>query len=346
MSNFLTANALFWCERFHVDGLRVDAVASMLYLDYSRKEGEWIPNQFGGRENLEAIDFLRKFNHITHTEHPGVVTIAEESTAWPLVTRPPYLGGLGFSFKWNMGWMHDTLNYFSRDPIYRRYHQNDLTFAMLYHHHENFILPLSHDEVVHGKGSLLGRMPGDDWQRFANLRALLGYQALFPGKMLLFMGGEIGQSSEWNANGEVEWWLLGAGPYHSGAQRFVADLNHFYLSEPALWESDFDHHGFQWIDCSDADSCILSFLRQNHQGRSQVAVILNLTPVVRYHYRIGLPRGGKWREVVNSDAGVYGGSNVGNLGGVMAQESKWHNQNYSAEFTLPPLSIIAFRPEN
>jgi 1,4-alpha-glucan branching enzyme len=345
VSNFLTANALFWCERFHVDGLRVDAVASMLYLDYSRKDGEWIPNQYGGRENLEAIEFLRKFNHITHTEHPGVITIAEESTAWPLVTRPPYLGGLGFSFKWNMGWMHDTLNYFGHEPIHRRYHQNDLTFAMLYHHHENFILPLSHDEVVHGKGSLLRRMPGDDWQRFANLRTLLGYQWLFPGKMLLFMGGEIGQSDEWNANGEVDWWLLGAGPYHKGTQRLVSDLNHFYLSEPALWQTDFDHHGFQWIDCSDTESSVLSFMRQTNDGARHVAVVLNLTPVPRYHYRIGLPRPGKWREVVNSDASVYGGSNVGNLGGVNAADHKWHNQNYSAELTLPPLGIIALRPE-
>jgi 1,4-alpha-glucan branching enzyme len=345
VSNFLTANALFWCERFHVDGLRVDAVASMLYLDYSRKDGEWIPNQYGGRENLEAIEFLRKFNHITHTEHPGVITIAEESTAWPLVTRPPYLGGLGFSFKWNMGWMHDTLNYFGHEPIHRRYHQNDLTFAMLYHHHENFILPLSHDEVVHGKGSLLRRMPGDDWQRFANLRTLLGYQWLFPGKMLLFMGGEIGQSDEWNANGEVDWWLLGAGPYHKGTQRLVSDLNHFYLSEPALWQTDFDHHGFQWIDCSDTESSVLSFMRQTNDGARHVAVVLNLTPVPRYHYRIGLPRPGKWREVVNSDASVYGGSNVGNLGGVNAADHKWHNENYSAELTLPPLGIIALRPE-
>jgi 1,4-alpha-glucan branching enzyme len=345
VSNFLTANALFWCERFHVDGLRVDAVASMLYLDYSRKDGEWIPNQYGGRENLEAIEFLRKFNHITHTEHPGVITIAEESTAWPLVTRPPYLGGLGFSFKWNMGWMHDTLNYFGHEPIHRRYHQNDLTFAMLYHHHENFILPLSHDEVVHGKGSLLRRMPGDDWQRFANLRTLLGYQWLFPGKMLLFMGGEIGQSDEWNANGEVDWWLLGAGPYHKGTQRLVSDLNHFYLSEPALWQTDFDHHGFQWIDCSDTESSVLSFMRQTNDGTRHVAVVLNLTPVPRYHYRIGLPRPGKWREVVNSDASLYGGSNVGNLGGVNAADHKWHNENYSAELTLPPLGIIALRPE-
>jgi len=345
VSNFLVANALYWCDRFHIDGLRVDAVASMLYLDYSRKEGEWIPNQYGGRENLEAIDFLRKFNHITHTEYPGVMTIAEESTAWPLVTRPPYLGGLGFSFKWNMGWMHDTLNYFSRDPIYRKYHQNDLTFAMLYHHHENFILPLSHDEVVHGKGSLLGRMPGDDWRRFANLRTLLGYEWLFPGKMLLFMGGEFGQSNEWDANGELEWWLLEAGPYHKGLQRFVQDLNQIYLSEPALWYSDFDLHGFYWIDCGDQEGSVLSFVRQDEAGKHQVVVILNLTPVPRFGYRVGLPRGGKWREIVNSDGSVYGGSNVGNLGGVLAKPGKWHNQDYSAEFTLPPLSIVAFRAE-
>jgi 1,4-alpha-glucan branching enzyme len=345
VNNFLVANALFWCDRFHVDGLRVDAVASMLYLDYSRKEGEWIPNQYGGRENLEAIDFLRKFNHITHTEFPGVVTIAEESTAWPLVTRPPYLGGLGFSFKWNMGWMHDTLNYFSLDPIYRKYHLNDLTFAMLYHHHENFILPLSHDEVVHGKHSLLGRMPGDDWQRFANLRALLAYQWLFPGKKLLFMGGEFGQSAEWNANGELDWWLLGAGPYHAGVQRFVGDLNKLYAGTPALWQSDYDLAGFYWIDCSDHDSSILSFVRQNSDRTSELAVVLNLTPVPRGRYRVGLPRPGKWREVVNSDAAVYGGGNWGNLGGVTVEEIKWHNQNYSAELTLPPLGVVAFQPE-
>ncbi len=287
VSNFLTANALFWCDQFHIDGLRVDAVASMLYLDYSRKEGEWIPNQYGGRENLEAIDFLRKFNHITHVEFPGVITVAEESTAWPLVTRPPYLGGLGFSFKWNMGWMHDTLNYFTHESIHRKYHQNDLTFAMLYHFHENFILPLSHDEVVHGKHSLLGRMPGDDWQRFANLRALLAYQWLFPGKKLMFMGGEIGQSHEWNANGEIDWWLLGAGPYHRGMEKFVADLNKLYVAQPGLWQGDFDHAGFYWIDCTDQDSSILSFVRQVPDGTRQVAVILNLTPVPRHKYRVG-----------------------------------------------------------
>ena len=345
VQNFLIANALFWCERFHIDGLRVDAVASMLYLDYSRKEGQWIPNQFGGRENLEAIDFLRKFNHITHTEFPGVMTIAEESTAWPQVTRPPYLGGLGFSFKWNMGWMHDTLIYFGRDPVHRKYHQNDLTFAMLYHHHENFILPLSHDEVVHGKGSLLARMPGDDWRRFANLRALLGYQWLFPGKMLLFMGCEFGQTGEWNANSQLDWWLLTAGPYHKGAQQFVQDLNQLYLAEPSLWKHDFDSQGFYWIDASDREASVLSFVRQDPEGKDPVAVILNLTPVARLRYRIGLPKPGKWREVVNSDAAVYGGSNVGNMGGVLATQHKCHGRPFSAEFTLPPLSIIAFRPE-
>ena len=342
VSNFLTANALFWCDRYHTDGLRVDAVASMLYLDYSRREGEWIPNQYGGRENLEAIEFLKKFNHLTHTEFPGVMTIAEESTAWPLVTRPPYLGGLGFSFKWNMGWMHDTLNYFSHTPIHRKYHQNDLTFAMLYHHHENFILPLSHDEVVHGKRSLLGRMPGDDWQRFANLRALVGYQWLFPGKQLIFMGGELGQSNEWNANGEVDWWLLKAGPYHAGLQRFVQDLNALYRSHSCLWRSDFDWRGFTWIDCQDHESSVLSFLRKDAESGAELAAIMNLTPVPRMGYRTGLPRPGRWREVLNSDSAIYGGSNMGNYGGVQAQSVRCHNQPASGEFTLPPLSIIAF----
>jgi len=342
--NFLTANALFWCDRFHIDGLRVDAVASMLYLDYSRKEGEWIPNQYGGRENLEAIEFLRKFNYLTHTEFPGVMTIAEESTAWPLVTRPPYLGGLGFSMKWNMGWMHDTLNYFRRDPVYRKHHQNDLTFAMLYHHHENFILPLSHDEVVHGKSSLLGRMPGDDWNRFANLRTLLAYQWLFPGKNLLFMGCEFGQGPEWNANSQLDWWLLEAGPYHRGLQSFVADLNRFYQSEPALWQSDYDHHGFAWLDCSDHENSVLSFVRRNLDRTREVVVVMNLTPVPRYGYRLGLPTPGKWAEMLNSDSATYGGSNVGNLGGVSAEPIQCHGHAQSAKFTLPPMSVLAFSP--
>ena len=272
-------------------------------------------------------------------------TIAEESTAWPQVTRPPYLGGLGFSFKWNMGWMHDTLEYFKHDPVHRKYHQHDLTFAMLYHYHENFILPLSHDEVVHGKRSLLGRMPGDDWQRFANLRVLLGYEWMFPGKKLLFMGGEIGQSSEWNANAQVEWSLLEAGPYHKGLQQFVKDLNQLYLAEPGLWQADYDQGGFVWIDASDNQQSVMSFIRQEPERTSEVVVILNLTPMPRLKYRIGMPRPGKWLEVLNSDAAVYGGSNVGNLGGVVAEDQDCHNQSYSAEFTLPPLSIIAFKPE-
>ena len=343
--NFLVANALYWCERFHIDGLRVDAVASMLYLDYSRKAGEWIPNQYGGRENLEAIEFLKKFNHITQTEFPGVVTIAEESTAWPQVTRPPYIGGLGFTFKWNMGWMHDTLGYFMHEPVHRKYHQNDLTFAMLYHHNENFVLPLSHDEVVHGKGSLITRMPGDDWQKFANLRCLLAHQWLFPGKKLLFMGGEFGQTKEWNENAQLDWWLLDAGPFHRGAQKFVEDLNQLYKNSPAFWQGDYDHAGFQWIDCNDRENSVLSFLRQTADGKNHSVVILNLTPVPRPNYRIGVPCGGKWKEALNSDAEIYGGSNQGNYGGVTAQNHACHGQQYSAEFNLPPLSVIVFQVE-
>jgi 1,4-alpha-glucan branching enzyme len=343
VSNFLVANALFWCERFHIDGLRVDAVASMLYLDYSRKAGEWIPNAHGGRENLEAIEFLKKFNHITHTEFPGVLTIAEESTAWPQVTRPPYIGGLGFSFKWNMGWMHDTLGYFMREPVHRKYHQNDLTFAMLYHHNENFCLPLSHDEVVHGKGSLITRMPGDDWQKFANLRTLLAYQWMFPGKKLLFMGGEFGQTKEWNENAPLDWWLLDAGPFHRGLQKFVEDLNQLYKNSPSLWQADHHHAGFQWIDCNDHENSVLSFLRQTAEGTHHTVVILNLTPVPRPGYRVGVPLAGKWKEALNSDAAIYAGSNTGNYGGVTAQEIPAHGQRYSAEFNLPPLSVIVFQ---
>ena len=342
--SFLLASAYYWLDQFHFDGLRVDAVASMLYLDYSRPAGEWLPNRYGGRENIEAIEFLKKFNHITHTEFPGVTTIAEESTAWPLVTRPPDVGGLGFSFKWNMGWMHDTLGYFQRNCVHRKYHQNDLTFAMLYHHHENFILPLSHDEVVHGKRSLLGRMPGDDWQRFANLRALLAYQWLFPGKKLLFMGGEFGQSDEWNENGQLDWWLLEAGPYHRGLQKFVADLNRLYAGSPGMWQSDHDHGGFYRIDCADRENSVLSFVRQTADGANQLVAILNLTPVPRERYRVGLPRPGRWREVLNSNAGAYGGSNQGNCGGVTAEGVPCHNRPHSAEFYLPALSAIVFQP--
>ncbi len=342
--NFLASNALYWCDRFHMDGLRVDAVASMLYLDYSRKEGEWVPNKYGGRENLEAVGFLRHMNHVVQTEHPGVVTIAEESTAWPMVSRPPWLGGLGFNLKWNMGWMHDTLDYFKRDPIHRRYHQNDLTFAMLYHYQENFTLPLSHDEVVHGKGSLRQRMPGDDWQGCANLRALLGYQWLFPGKKLLFMGCEIGQVNEWNANGELDWWLLDSGPFHAGIQRWVADLNALYLREPAIHRSDFDTDGFSWVDCGDHANSVLSFLRFDRETGRHLLVILNLTPNPHQGYRIGLPVGGPWRELLNSNAAVYGGSDVGNPLGVTAEDFSVHNQRQSALFTLPPLSISVFGP--
>ncbi|MDX1950626.1 MAG: 1,4-alpha-glucan branching protein GlgB [Verrucomicrobiota bacterium] len=343
--NFLTANALFWCDRYHIDGLRVDAVASMLYLDYSRKEGEWIPNQYGGRENLEAVEFLRQANHLVHTQFPGVATIAEESTAWPMVTRPPYIGGLGFNLKWNMGWMHDTLNYFKRNPIHRKFHQNDLTFAMLYHFNENFVLPLSHDEVVHGKGSLLGRMPGDDWQRFANLRTLLAYQWLFPGKKLLFMGCEFGQSAEWNANTALDWWLLGARPYHKGVQQLVADLNNLYLQERGLWESDYDHAGFYWIDCNDSESSTISFVRQLPDGSAALAVILNLTPVLRTNYKIGLPKSGRWQERLNTDSARYGGSNQGNMGAVQATATPHHNQQSSAIITLPPLAILVLKAE-
>ncbi len=345
VGNFLTSNALFWADHFHVDGLRVDAVASMLYLDYSRQPGDWVPNRHGGRENLEAIDFLRKFNHLVHTECPGVVTLAEESTAWPLVTRPPYLGGLGFSLKWNMGWMHDTLGYFQRDPIYRKHHQNDLTFAMLYHHHENFVLPLSHDEVVHGKRSLLARMPGDDWQRFANLRALLGYQWAFPGRKLLFMGGEFGQSNEWDANAELDWQLLGQGPFHAGLLRFVGDLNRVYTGHSALWEADFLPDGFRWVDCSDQENSVLAFIRQDSVRASVLLVLLNLTPVLRGAYRLGLPAAGFWREILNSDADAYGGSNQGNQGGLHSEPIPSHGLADSAVFRLPPLSITVFRWE-
>ena len=344
--NFLTANALFWCERYHIDGLRVDAVASMLYLDYSRNQGEWVPNAHGGRENLEAIEFLKSFNHLVHTEHPGVVTIAEESTAWPLVSRPPYLGGLGFSMKWNMGWMHDTLHYFERDPVYRKYHQNDLTFAMLYHHNENFVLPLSHDEVVHGKRSLLGRMPGDDWRQFANLRTLLGYQWLFPGKKLLFMGGELGQRREWSENASLDWDLLKQGPYHASLQRFVCDLNRFYASEPALWDGDYDLGGFFWIDCSDSEDSVLSFARRTRDHSRVVVAVLNLTPVPRQGYRVGLPRGGAWKEALNSDSSLYGGSNQGNMGRVTAEDYHVQQQPFSARLTLPPLSLVVLVPDS
>lgn len=337
--NFLISSALYWIEEFHLDGLRVDAVASMIYLDYSREEGEWVPNEQGGRENLEAIDFLKQFNSTIYDEHPGIATVAEESTAWPGVSRPVHLGGLGFGFKWNMGWMHDTLEFFARDPIYRSHHHNELTFSFVYAWGENYVLPLSHDEVVHGKRSLLGRMPGDGWQQLANLRSLFGYMWAHPGKQLLFMGGEIAQESEWNHEQSIDWHLL-ADAGHAGVQRLVADLNRVYLEVPALWQQDFSSDGFRWIDATDAENNVLSFLRRSDDDEQQLACICNLTPVVRSGYRIGLPTKGTWRELLNSDAETYGGSGVGNEGNVEAEGSPWHGFDNSAVVTLPPLGVL------
>ena len=340
--NFLTANARFWCDVFHVDGLRVDAVASMLYLDYSREAGEWVPNVHGGNENLEAIDLLRQANQVVHSEFPGVATIAEESTAWPGVTRSHQNEGLGFTFKWDMGWMHDTLNYFQQDPVHRPWHQDQITFASSYRDQENYLLPLSHDEVVHEKRSLLGRMPGDDWQRFANMRALFGYQWLFTGKPLLFMGGELGQRTEWDEDGELDWACLEPGSLPAGLQGWVSDLNHLYREEPACWQGDYEGSGFFWIDCADHLNSVLSFVRQTPDCSRCILVLLNLTPLSRSSYRIGLPQPGYWREALNSDSEYYGGGNIGNAGGVTAEETPWHNQPWSAEFTLPPLSCSVF----
>ena len=343
VSNFLLANALYWLEVYHIDGLRVDAVASMLYLDYSRKEGEWYPNIYGGRENLEAVDFVRRFNELVYKEHPDTITVAEESTAWPMVSRPTYLGGLGFGLKWNMGWMHDTLLYISKDPIHRKYHHNNLTFSLLYAFHENFILPFSHDEVVHGKGSMIGKMPGDNWQKFANMRLLYGYQYMHPGKKLLFMGGELGQWSEWNHDASIEWHLLQYKP-HEGLRLWVRDLNYFVRKTPALYELDFEPAGFEWIDCNDSEQSILTFIRYT-QNRDDVAVCaFNFTPVPRHHYIIGVPSGGFWEEALNSDGEVYGGSGQGNLGGVHAIGLPSHGRPESIEVTLPPLGMVVFRP--
>lgn len=343
VKNFLISNALFWFDKYHIDGVRVDAVASMLYLDYSREEGEWIPNKYGGRENLEAIDFIREFNEVVYRYFPGIMTIAEESTAWPSVSRPTYLGGLGFGFKWNMGWMHDTLEYISKDSVYRKYHQSSLTFSLLYAFHENFILPLSHDEVVHGKRALLDKMPGDFWQRFSNLRALYGFMFGHPGKKLLFMGGEIGQWIEWNYNQSLDWHLLQYEP-HQKLQRFVRDLNHLYKREPALYEIDFEWTGFEWIDFHDADNCALSFLRRGKNPDDIVIFVCNFTPVPRKSYKIGVPRPGFYRELLNSDSEVYGGSNMGNSGGVWASPLEWQGRPYSVELTLPPLSVTILKP--
>jgi 1,4-alpha-glucan branching enzyme len=342
VSNFLISNALFWLETYHIDGLRVDAVASMLYLDYSRAAGDWLPNRFGGRENLEAIDFLRRFNQQVYAEHPGAVTIGEESTAWPMVSRPTYVGGLGFGFKWDMGWMHDTLAYLGQDPIHRKYHHDKLTFRMLYAFTENFVLPLSHDEVVHGKGSLIGKMPGDDWQRFANLRLLLGYQYLQPGKKLLFMGGDIGQYREWNHDSSLDWHLLEHAP-HRELQRWVRDLNTLYRAEPALHVNDCQPDGFAWIDCHDADASAISFLRRGGPDHPLIVVACNFTPVPRANYRLGVPHGGDWQEILNGDAPIYGGSGQGNLGGASAAPIPAHGRSHSLTITLPPLALVAFK---
>ena len=341
--NFLIANARYWIEEFHVDGLRVDAVASMLYLDYSRREGEWLPNRHGGRENLEAISFLREFNEVVHADYPGVITAAEESTAWPGVSRPTVSGGLGFTFKWNMGWMHDTLDYFGKDPVFRRYHHHQLTFAFLYAWSENFVLPLSHDEVVHGKASLLGRMPGDRWQQFANLRALLAWMWAHPGKKLLFMSSELGQWSEWAHDRSIDWHLL-AEPEHAGVQRLVRDLGARYRERPALWERDHSPDGFGWIDAGNADQNVLSFIRRDARGLPGIVCVANLSPMTHHGYRVGVPLPGRWDEILNTDAEPYGGSAQGNLGGVDAESVAWHGQPCSVAMTLPPLAVTWLAP--
>lgn len=338
--NFLIANALFWVEEYHIDGLRVDAVASMLYLNYSRKEGEWVPNAFGGHENLEAISFLKRMNEVLYEEHPGAFTVAEESTAWPMVSRPTYLGGLGFGFKWNMGWMHDTLRYMGKEPVHRSFHHNDMTFGLIYAFQENFVLPLSHDEVVHGKGSLIGRMPGDGWQKFANLRAYFAFMWSHPGKKLLFMGGEFAQGREWNHDTSLDWHLLDI-PEHAGIRRLLSDLNALYRRTPALFRVDFDPAGFSWLDAGNWQDSVLAFLRRDPatEGGEAVAVC-SFTPVVREGYRIGVPRAGRYVEAINTDSGLYGGSNVGNQGGVEAEAVPCHGQPFSIVLTLPPLATL------
>ncbi len=341
--NFLLSSAVFWLEEMHIDGLRVDAVASILYLDYSREEGEWVPNRYGGRENLEALDFLRELNVVMHEEQPGILMVAEESTSWPQVSRPTWTGGLGFDMKWNMGWMNDTLEYMSEDPLYRRYHQGKLTFSMLYAFTENFMLPFSHDEVVHGKQSMLNKMPGDEWQRFANLRALYTYMFCHPGKKLLFMGTEFGQGQEWNSTQVLDWYVLEY-PYHQGVQRLVKNLNELYRELPALHHYEFDWRGFEWIDCNDADNSVLSFVRRSDD--QFVVVVVNLTPQPHHGYRIGVPEAGLYREIFNSDSEFYSGSNMGNAGGTLiAEELPWMDKSYSISLTLPPLAAVILQPE-
>ncbi|MBV9612962.1 MAG: 1,4-alpha-glucan branching protein GlgB, partial [Acidobacteriaceae bacterium] len=341
--SFLISNALFWLKKYHIDGLRVDAVASMLYLDYSREPGEWIPNIYGGNENLDAIDFLRKANELVH-QVPGAITLAEESTAFPGVSRPVYLNGLGFTMKWNMGWMHDMLEYFGRDPIFRKYHQNDITFSMIYAFTENFVLPISHDELVYGKRALLGKMPGDEWQRFANARAFLSYMYGHPGKKLLFMGSEFGQTAEWNSENQIEWWLLQF-PVHQRLQTFCAALNDLYRKEPALYEVDFQGSGFEWIDFHDAENCIISFVRYAKRREDYLVFACNFTPAPHTGYRIGVPRAGLHREILNSDAEIFGGSNMGNGGMVEALAEASHGRPASVCLTLPPLAVVVLKPD-
>jgi len=340
--NFLLSSALYWLEEFHIDGLRVDAVASMLYLDYSREDGDWLPNIYGGNENLEAIDFLREVNRVVHERNPGALVVAEESTSWPQVTRPTYVGGLGFSMKWNMGWMHDTLEYMALDPIFRHYHHDHLTFGLLYAFTENFVLPFSHDEVVHGKGSMIGKMPGDEWQRFANLRLLYTYMFAYPGNKLLFMGNELGQYSEWSDERQLEWDILQY-DVHSGLRTLVGDLNRLYRELPALHQLDFETEGFDWVDCHDADQSTLSFLRYDRDGGLVVAAF-NFTPMPREGFRLGVPVGGYYRELLSSDSAFYAGSDLGNGGGVTAEEREWMGRPYSLEITLPPLAGVLFQP--
>ncbi len=340
--NFLITNALYWLESFHIDGLRVDAVASMLYLDYSREEGQWLPNRFGGRENLEAIDFLRELNTLTHQEHPGTVIIAEESTAFPAVSRPTWVGGLGFTYKWNMGWMHDILTYVSKDPVFRRWEHQHLTFSMLYAWNENFVLPFSHDEVVHGKGSLINKSPGDEWQKAATLRVLLAFMYAHPGKKLLFMGCELGQWSEWSHERSLDWHLLDA-PLHAGLQRFVEDLNRLYREQPSLFQQDVAAAGFEWIDCNDHEASVISLIRRATDTDDCLIIVLNWTPVVRHGYRIGVPEAGYYEELLNSDADVYAGSNVGNEGGRHTDAIESHGRAHSLSLTLPPLGALMFK---
>ena len=341
--SFLVSNALFWLDKYHIDGLRVDAVASMLYLDYSRENNQWVANKYGGRENLDAIHFIQKTNEVAHGVFPGILTIAEESTSWPMVSQPTYLGGLGFSLKWNMGWMNDTLTYISQDPIFRKYHHNQMTFGMLYAFHENFILPISHDEVVHGKSSMVSKMPGDEWQKFANLRAYYGFMWGYPGKKLLFMGNEFAQWQEWDHDKGLEWQTLHA-PNHSGVKRFIRDLNLVYKSEPSLYENDFDWKGFSWIDTNDTENSIFSFIRYAHSRDDFLIIISNFTPVVRHHYRIGVPVAGSYRELINSDKSIYWGSGIAYDGDYHTTDIPSHGQPHSLELTLPPLSTVILKP--